>query len=150
MPCLCAAVPSKVISLAEASIWSWHLREARPTVVYSSDLKRAAETAEIIEKACDVSNIVLTEALRERHMGYLQGVFKGFANFEVKNGLDFDGRNQELPLLSYQLRTLNLEDVLLMRVIVVGYGAAILELKYFYTDRGALLYLQVFITVNLI
>uniref|UniRef100_A0A0D9YRE3 Uncharacterized protein n=1 Tax=Oryza glumipatula TaxID=40148 RepID=A0A0D9YRE3_9ORYZ len=70
---------------------------ARPTVVYSSDLKRAAETAEIIERACDVSNLVLTEALRERHMGYLQGVFKGFANFEVKNGLDFDGRNQELP-----------------------------------------------------
>ncbi|BAT10431.1 Os10g0344800, partial [Oryza sativa Japonica Group] len=75
----------------------------------SSDLKRAAETAEIIEKACDVSNLVLTESLRERHMGYLQGltwddtvnkspgVFKGFANFEVKNGLYFDGRNQELP-----------------------------------------------------
>uniref|UniRef100_A0A0D3HCI8 Uncharacterized protein n=1 Tax=Oryza barthii TaxID=65489 RepID=A0A0D3HCI8_9ORYZ len=86
-------------------------------------------------------------------MGYLQGltwddivnkspcVFKGFANFEVKNGLDFDGRNQELPISSKP--TLNLEDVLLMRVIVVGYGAAILELKYFYTDRGALLYLQV-------
>uniref|UniRef100_I1QTL3 Uncharacterized protein n=1 Tax=Oryza glaberrima TaxID=4538 RepID=I1QTL3_ORYGL len=76
----------------------------------SSDLKRAAETVEIIEKACDVSNLVLTESLRERHMGYLQGltwddivnkspcVFKGFANFEVKNGLDFDGRNQELPI----------------------------------------------------
>uniref|UniRef100_A0A0D3F4G9 Uncharacterized protein n=1 Tax=Oryza barthii TaxID=65489 RepID=A0A0D3F4G9_9ORYZ len=62
--------------------------------------QRAAETAEIIEKACDVSNLVLTEALRERHMGYLQGVFKGFANFEVKNGLDFDGRNQELPVSS--------------------------------------------------
>ena len=108
-------------------------REARPTVVYLSDLKRAVETAEIIEKACDVSNVsssllcpacssmsntnnlfqlVLTESLRERHMGYLQGltwddtvnkspcVFKGFANFEVKNGLDFDGRNQELPVSS--------------------------------------------------
>ncbi|BAH91656.1 Os02g0325401, partial [Oryza sativa Japonica Group] len=49
-------------------------REARPTVVYLSDLKRAVETAEIIEKACDVSNIVLTEAPRERHMGYLQGL----------------------------------------------------------------------------
>uniref|UniRef100_A0A0E0R3X3 Uncharacterized protein n=1 Tax=Oryza rufipogon TaxID=4529 RepID=A0A0E0R3X3_ORYRU len=98
-------------------------REARPAAIYSSDLKRAAETAEIIAKACDVSNLMLTEALRERHMGYLQGlmwddavnkspsVFKGFANFEVKNGLDFDDRNHELP-----------------RVIVVGHGAAILEL----------------------
>jgi probable phosphoglycerate mutase len=109
-------------------------REARPAAIYSSDLKRAAETAEIIAKACDVSNVssssllfpasssmsntnnlfqlMLTEALRERHMGYLQGlmwddavnkspgVFKGFANFEVKNGLDFDDRNHELPVSS--------------------------------------------------
>ncbi|KAF0890114.1 hypothetical protein E2562_037682 [Oryza meyeriana var. granulata] len=74
-------------------------REARPAAIYSSDLKRAAVTAEIIARACDVSNLVLTEALRERHMGYLQGltwndavnkspgVFKDFANFELKKGL---------------------------------------------------------------
>jgi probable phosphoglycerate mutase len=109
-------------------------RKARPAAIYSSDLKRAAETVKIIAKVCDVSNVsssslpfpafssmsntnnlfqlVLIEALRERHMGYLQGltwddamnkspgVFKGFANFEVKNGLDFDGRNHEFPVSS--------------------------------------------------
>uniref|UniRef100_A0A0D9XNV9 Phosphoglycerate mutase-like protein n=1 Tax=Leersia perrieri TaxID=77586 RepID=A0A0D9XNV9_9ORYZ len=84
-------------------------REARPAAVYSSDLKRAAETAEIIAKACGVSNLLLNEALRERHMGHLQGlkwddavnenpgVFKGFDIFEIKKDLDFDERNHELP-----------------------------------------------------
>ncbi|EEC67631.1 hypothetical protein OsI_35025 [Oryza sativa Indica Group] len=125
-------------------------REARPAAIYSSDLKRAAETAEIIAKACDVSNLMLTEALRERHMGYLQGlmwddavnkspgVFKGFANFEVKNGLDFDDRNHELPGGGESLNQLSERCISYLnkvaqnhigeRVIVVGHGAAILEL----------------------
>lgn len=32
-------------------------REAKPAAIYSSDLKRAAETAQTIAKACDVSNV---------------------------------------------------------------------------------------------
>jgi broad specificity phosphatase PhoE len=94
-------------------------------------LKRAAKTAEIILKACDVSNVssfcyylfqeknripafclfplsvsttmshvVLNEALRERHVGYLQGhmwddvvaksldVFRGFDIFKTTEGFD--------------------------------------------------------------
>ncbi|XP_039835553.1 uncharacterized protein LOC120696648 isoform X3 [Panicum virgatum] len=84
-------------------------REAKPAAIYSSDLKRAAETAEIIAKVCDVSNLVLNEALRERHMGYLQGlkwddavnknpdVFRGFDIFKITEGSDPDSRNQEIP-----------------------------------------------------
>ncbi|CAO2176131.1 unnamed protein product [Urochloa humidicola] len=84
-------------------------KEAKPAAIYSSDLKRASETAEIIAKLCDVSNLVLHEALRERHMGYLQGlkwddavnknpdVFRGFDIFKITEGSDPDSRNQEIP-----------------------------------------------------
>uniref|UniRef100_A0A0D9XNW0 Uncharacterized protein n=1 Tax=Leersia perrieri TaxID=77586 RepID=A0A0D9XNW0_9ORYZ len=124
-------------------------REARPAAVYSSDLKRAAETAEIIAKACGVSNLLLNEALRERHMGHLQGlkwddavnenpgVFKGFDIFEIKKDLDFDERNHELPGGGESLNQLSERCVSYLskvaqdqreRVIVVSHGAAIMEL----------------------
>jgi len=32
-------------------------KEAKPAAIYSSDLKRAAETAEIIAKVCGVTNV---------------------------------------------------------------------------------------------
>ena len=32
-------------------------KEAKPAVIYSSDLKRAAETAEIVAKVCGVTNV---------------------------------------------------------------------------------------------
>jgi probable phosphoglycerate mutase len=88
-------------------------KEAKPAAIYSSDLKHAAETAEIIAKVCDVSNLVLNEALRERHMGYLQGlkwddavnknpdVFRGFDIFKITEGSDPDSRNQEIPVIKF-------------------------------------------------
>lgn len=125
-------------------------REAKPAAVYSSDLKRAAETAEIIANACGVSNLVLTEALRERHMGYLQGlkwddavdkspdVFSGFDIFKITAGSDPDSRNQEIPGGGESLNQLNERCVSCLnkiarehigeRVVVVSHGAAILEL----------------------
>ena len=118
-------------------------KEAKPAVIYSSDLKRAAETAEIIAKVCGVTNVrpfcsfflkqngisalcilsvpflkclffqlVLTEALREMHMGYFQGLkwddiinknpdaFRGFDIFKITEGSDSDSRNQEIPINS--------------------------------------------------
>nr|CAB3459298.1 unnamed protein product [Digitaria exilis] len=42
---------SRVIQLARRLC-----KEAKPVSVYSSDLKRAAETAQTIATACDVSN----------------------------------------------------------------------------------------------
>uniref|UniRef100_J3NB78 Uncharacterized protein n=2 Tax=Oryza brachyantha TaxID=4533 RepID=J3NB78_ORYBR len=84
-------------------------------------------------------------------MGYLQGltwddavnkspgVFKAFANFEIKNGVDFDDRNQELPGGGESLNQLSercvsyrnkiAQDHIGERVIVVCHGAVILELR---------------------
>jgi hypothetical protein len=54
--------------------------------------------------------VVLNEALRERHMGYLQGlksddavnknpnVFRGFDIFKITEGSDPDSRHQEIPV----------------------------------------------------
>ena len=54
--------------------------------------------------------LVLNEALRERHMGYLQGlkwddavkknpdVFRGADIFKITEGSDPDSRNQEIPV----------------------------------------------------
>ncbi|XP_062203131.1 phosphoglycerate mutase-like protein 4 isoform X1 [Phragmites australis] len=125
-------------------------REAKPAAIYSSDLKRAVETAEIIAKACGVSNLVLNEALRERHMGYLQGlkwddavnknpdVFKGFDIFKITKGSDPDSRNQEIPGGGESLNQLTERCVSYLnkiarehigeRVVVVSHGAAIVEL----------------------
>lgn len=43
-------------------------------VIYSSDLKRAAETAQIIANSCNLPEVVLDPSLRERHLGDLQGL----------------------------------------------------------------------------
>ncbi|XP_039823730.1 phosphoglycerate mutase-like protein 4 isoform X1 [Panicum virgatum] len=125
-------------------------KEAKPAAIYSSDLKRAAETAEIIAKVCGVTNLVLNEPLRERHMGYLQGlkwddavnknpdVFRGSDIFKITEGSDPDSRNQELPGGGESLNQLNQRCVSYLnkiaqehsgeRVVVVSHGAAILEL----------------------
>ena len=119
-------------------------KEGKPAAIYSSDLKRAAETAEIVAKVCGVTNVrafysffferkwnkfivysicpasqmfffqlVVNEALREMHMGYLQGlkwddavnknpdVFRSFGIFEITEGSDPDSRNKEIPVNSH-------------------------------------------------
>ncbi|KAG2559919.1 phosphoglycerate mutase-like protein 4 [Panicum virgatum] len=125
-------------------------KEAKPAAIYSSDLKRAAETAEIIAKVCGVTNLVLDEALRERHMGYLQGlkwddavnknpdVFRGSDIFKITAGSDPDSRNQKIPGGGESLNQLNERCISYLnkvaqehtgeRVVVVSHGAAILEL----------------------
>ncbi|TKW07704.1 hypothetical protein SEVIR_7G324700v4 [Setaria viridis] len=74
--------------------------ETKPAAVYSSDLKRAFQTAQTIAAHCGVSDsdLVIDLALTERHMGLFQGwtiddakrseAFKAFAR---------GGRDQEIP-----------------------------------------------------
>ncbi|XP_051140460.1 phosphoglycerate mutase-like protein 4 [Andrographis paniculata] len=49
-------------------------REPKISAVYSSDLKRAYETAEVIAKHCGVPEVIKEPGFRERHVGDIQGV----------------------------------------------------------------------------
>ncbi|TVU50771.1 hypothetical protein EJB05_02160 [Eragrostis curvula] len=116
-------------------------KEAKPAAVYSSDLKRAAETAQTIAAACDVSNLVLDPALRERHMGDLHGV-KFDDAFRIKpkayKAFSSDDRNQEIPGGGESRNQLSERCVSYLnaiavkhkgeRVIVVSHGASIEEI----------------------
>ncbi|TVU50793.1 hypothetical protein EJB05_02183 [Eragrostis curvula] len=102
-------------------------KEAKPAAVYSSDLKRAAETAQTIATACDVSNLVLDPALRERHMGDLHGV-KFDDAFRIKpkayKAFSSDDRNQEIPGGGESRNQLSERCVSYLNAIAVKHKAA--------------------------
>ncbi|KAI3844715.1 hypothetical protein MKW92_007941 [Papaver armeniacum] len=50
-------------------------KELKPAAVYSSDLKRAKNTAEMIAKACHIPEVIEVPDLKERHVGSLQGYY---------------------------------------------------------------------------
>ncbi|WOK92203.1 phosphoglycerate mutase-like protein 4 [Canna indica] len=49
-------------------------REPKVAGIYSSDLKRAAETANIIANICNLPEVRKTATLRERNLGDIQGL----------------------------------------------------------------------------
>nr|CBX25445.1 hypothetical_protein [Oryza glaberrima] len=116
-------------------------KEAKPVAVYSSDLKRAAETAQTIATACNVSNLVLSPALRERHMGDLHGLKFDDAvrsKPDAYKAFSSEDRSQEIPGGGESLDQLSERYVSYLntiagkykgeRVIVVSHGASIEEL----------------------
>ncbi|KAF8706485.1 hypothetical protein HU200_030759 [Digitaria exilis] len=116
-------------------------KEAKPVSVYSSDLKRAAETAQTIATACDVSNLVFDQALRERHMGDLHGL-KFDDAYRIKpeayKAFSSGDRSEEIPGGGESLDQLSERCVSCLnaiaekhkgeRVIVVSHGATIEEI----------------------
>ncbi|KAK9123262.1 hypothetical protein Sjap_012864 [Stephania japonica] len=53
-------------------------KELKPRAIYSSDLMRAKNTAEMIAKKCDcASEVIVVPELKERHVGSLQGYVWG-------------------------------------------------------------------------
>ncbi|CAK7340244.1 unnamed protein product [Dovyalis caffra] len=50
-------------------------KELKPTIVYSSDLKRARDTADLIAKKCFCPEVIVVPELKERHVGSIQGLF---------------------------------------------------------------------------
>ncbi|KAI3835702.1 hypothetical protein MKX03_015305, partial [Papaver bracteatum] len=50
-------------------------KELKPAAIYSSDLKRAKNTAEMIAKTCHIPEVIEVPDLKERHVGSLQGYY---------------------------------------------------------------------------
>ncbi|OVA18522.1 Histidine phosphatase superfamily [Macleaya cordata] len=50
-------------------------KELKPTAIYSSELKRAKNTAEMIAKKCHLPEVIEVPELKERHVGSLQGLY---------------------------------------------------------------------------
>ncbi|KAL6551704.1 hypothetical protein OROGR_007858 [Orobanche gracilis] len=78
----------------------WLSREPKISSVYSSGLKRAFDTANIIAKICGVPEVTKDPDLRERHLGDLQGVvFHEIANInpEAHKAFVSNRDDQEIP-----------------------------------------------------
>ncbi|MED6160359.1 hypothetical protein PIB30_117998 [Stylosanthes scabra] len=76
-------------------------REPKISVIYSSDLQRAYETAQIIASRCGGLEVVKDSDLRERHLGDLQGlIYHEAAKTHPIAHKAFSSRNedQEIPV----------------------------------------------------
>ncbi|KAL5708423.1 phosphoglycerate mutase (2,3-diphosphoglycerate-independent) [Ranunculus cassubicifolius] len=52
-------------------------KEQKPAALYSSDLSRAKDTAEMIAKKWHIPEVIIVPKLKERHVGSLQGLVWG-------------------------------------------------------------------------
>ncbi|GAB2224015.1 hypothetical protein Drorol1_Dr00004761 [Drosera rotundifolia] len=115
--------------------------EPHVSAVYSSDLKRAYETAEIIAAKCGALKVIRDPTLRERHLGYLQGhvyselnrlkpeAYRAFIS--AKSDQEIPGGGESIDQL-YQRCTSSLQRIAEKhrgeRVIVVSHGGVIRSL----------------------
>ncbi|XP_076917333.1 phosphoglycerate mutase-like protein 4 [Bidens hawaiensis] len=75
-------------------------REFKISAIYSSDLKRALETAETIAARCGGLQVTQDPNLRERNLGDLQGIVYGDAptmKTKAYMALQSNGRDVEIP-----------------------------------------------------
>ncbi|XP_062010928.1 phosphoglycerate mutase-like protein 4 isoform X2 [Rosa rugosa] len=120
-----------------AAVGSRLAKDPKISLVYSSDLKRAYETAQIIAARCGGLNVVTDPDLRERHLGDLQGlVFREAAKLSSKayqafishrTCQDIPGGGESLDQL-YDRCTSALERIGGERVVVVTHGGVIRSL----------------------
>ncbi|KAL3646252.1 hypothetical protein CASFOL_011432 [Castilleja foliolosa] len=112
--------------------------EPKISAVYSSDLIRASDTAEVIARSCGVLEVIKDRDLRERHLGDLQGVlFHEAAQINPQahkafvaslSDLEIPGGGESFFQL-YDRCTLALQRIAKKhrgdRVVVVSHGATI-------------------------
>ncbi|KNA24192.1 hypothetical protein SOVF_017860 [Spinacia oleracea] len=116
-------------------------KEPNISAVYSSDLKRALETAETIASRCGGLEVITDKDLRERHLGDLQGlVYQAVAKLNPKANEAFKSHrtDQEIPGGGesrdqlYKRCTSSLQRIgenhRGQRVVVVSHGGAIRSL----------------------
>ncbi|XP_013599331.1 PREDICTED: phosphoglycerate mutase-like protein 4 [Brassica oleracea var. oleracea] len=106
-------------------------KEPRISYVYSSDLKRAFETAQIIAAKCGNLEVITDPDLRERHLGDMQGlVYQEASKAFLSNRTDVDipGGGESLDKL-YDRCTSALQRIgdkhKGERVVVVTHGGAV-------------------------
>ncbi|XP_059282229.1 phosphoglycerate mutase-like protein 4 [Lycium ferocissimum] len=113
-------------------------KETRISAIYSSDLKRAHETAETIARSCGDLEVIKDPDLRERHLGDLQGIslreaaksqpmaYKAFLS--DRNDQEIPGSGESLDQL-YQRCTSCVQRIAKKhrgeRVVIVSHGGAI-------------------------
>ncbi|CAL5197679.1 unnamed protein product [Lathyrus oleraceus] len=74
-------------------------RESKLSVIYSSDLERAFETAQIIASKCGGVEVIKDADLRERHLGDLQGlVYSELAKSSPKAYKAFVSKNEDMEI----------------------------------------------------
>lgn len=121
-------------------------KEHEVSAIYSSDLKRALNTAEMIATRCGGLEVIKDLALRERHMGDLQGLtFQDFANLNPKAYEAFKSTDLEVPgggesrVQLYKRCTSSLQRIAKehkgQQVVVVTHGA-VMEALYKWTTAG--------------
>lgn len=116
-------------------------REPKPSVIYTSDLQRASETAQIIASKCGRVEVVKDADLRERHLGDLQGlVYHEMAKANPKAYKAFMSKNEEMEIpgggesiVQLFVRSTSALDRIAMkhigeRVIIVTHGGFIRQL----------------------
>ncbi|XP_068641445.1 phosphoglycerate mutase-like protein 4 isoform X2 [Aristolochia californica] len=113
-------------------------KEYSVSAIYSSDLKRAYETAQIIAKSCALPEVKKDARLRERHLGDLQGVVfreasklktKAYQAFvSPKTDQEVPGGGESLDQL-YDRATSGLEEIAAKhkgeQIVVVTHGGAL-------------------------
>ncbi|KAK1288260.1 hypothetical protein QJS10_CPB19g01514 [Acorus calamus] len=124
-------------------------KERHVSAVYTSDLKRASETAEIIAKSCNLPEVIRDPELRERHLGDLQGLpYHDIAKLNPKAYQAFCSHksDQEIPGGGESLDQLHLRCTSALeriakkhtgeRVVVVNHGGTIREFYKRAAPRG--------------
>jgi probable phosphoglycerate mutase len=140
-------VPLSDVGLAQARAVAQVLRKEKFSVIHCSDLARVRQTAEPTSRALS-QDVLLDEALRERHYGVFQGMTyadakeklpEGYARFRAKD-LDYDFGNGE-SLRDFNARCLRFLDFLLTahlgKSLLVFTHGGVLEMIYRHvTGRG--------------
>ncbi|CAN6478580.1 unnamed protein product [Victoria cruziana] len=118
--------------------------------IYSSDLKRAAETANLISQKCESAEVILDAGLKERHLGDLQGlVFRDASKvapeaYEIfvssRTDLEIPGGGESLDQFHDRCIS-SLERIaskhLGQRIVVVTHGGVIREFFNRAAPRGS-------------